>query len=297
MSRIRHGAEFWSEAWNRDLRDSVTLRVFGRVLGFGAWAALITVIDLLARPSMGIEVGPHEVAGAALGLLLVLRTNAAYERWWEARKLWGSIVNQSRNLVIGALAYGPNDRAWRESIVNWTCALVCVMRDSLRDDFTTPELEDLLGPQEAARLTAAEHRSTLAAYEIGRLLRHARDSGSLEGFAFLAIEQQRAILIDDIGACERIKKTPLAKVYSIKIRQFIVLYLATFPFAMIHTLRLEWLVPIVTMLIAYPILAIDQIGYEIQNPFRPRHLGALQLADITRTIIGNLKGLLAETEK
>ena len=83
-------------------------------------------------------------------------------------------------------------------------------------------------------------------------------------------------------------KTPLADVYSIKIRQFIFLYLATFPFAMLLTLRADWMVPIVTMLIAYPILAIDQIGVEIQNPFAMTNLGHLPLNDITPAIESNL---------
>ena len=100
---------------------------------------------------MSIEVGPHEVAGALLGLLLVLRTNAGYERWWEARKLWGGIVNQSRNLAMAALAYGPDDPAWREQIVRWTAAFAHVARASLRGERDVPELVALLGREEAGR--------------------------------------------------------------------------------------------------------------------------------------------------
>ena len=74
-------------------------------------------LDNKSLPDLGIEVTPFEVAGGALSLLLVLRTNAGYDRWWEGRRLWGGIVNQSRNLAIAALSYGPDDPAWRDRFV------------------------------------------------------------------------------------------------------------------------------------------------------------------------------------
>jgi ion channel-forming bestrophin family protein len=66
---------------------------------------------------LGLEVGPHEIAGAALGLLLILRTNAGYGRLWEGRTLWGGIVNQNRNLTLELLAYGPNDKVWCTELI------------------------------------------------------------------------------------------------------------------------------------------------------------------------------------
>src|SRR4051812_37792761 len=109
------GRGFWRDAFA--LEGSITPHVLANVLVFGLIATAVCVADwLLERRygiAVGLEVAPFEIAGAALGLLLILRTNAGYERWWEARKLWGAIVNQSRNLVIGGLAYGPACPAWR----------------------------------------------------------------------------------------------------------------------------------------------------------------------------------------
>jgi predicted membrane chloride channel (bestrophin family) len=85
---------FWRQVFA--LRGSVTLQVLPRVLTFGAIAAAIWIINELTHEfDFHLAVAPYEVAGAVLGLLLVLRTNAGYDRWWEARKLWGGIVNQS----------------------------------------------------------------------------------------------------------------------------------------------------------------------------------------------------------
>lgn len=285
------GQGFWSEVFSHNWRQSVTGRVVGRMMIFGVIAAAVAIVNSMMKPHVGIEVGPHEVAGAALGLLLVLRTNAAYERWNDGRKNWGYIVNTTRNLAIAALSYGPIDPRWRRQIVRWIIAFAIACRASLRSQREIPDLEALLGDELASDVTRAEHMPNYVSLQIATLLKEARDAGTLDGFGFVEAERYRGELIDAIGACERILKTPLAEVYSIKIRQFIFLYLATFPFAMLLVLRADWMVPIVTMLIAYPILAIDQIGYEIQNPFSMRNLGHLPLNDITRAIESNLLAL------
>ena len=103
-SQIREG--FWREAIA--LQGSITPRVMPLVLTFGLIAGATCVVSwVIEKPlqvRLALAVAPFEFVGAVLGLLLVLRTNAGYDRWWEARKLWGGIVNQSRNLVISALA-------------------------------------------------------------------------------------------------------------------------------------------------------------------------------------------------
>jgi putative membrane protein len=229
-----------------------------------------------------------------LGLLLVLRTNAGYERWWEARKLWGGIVNQTRNLAIQALSYGPDDPRWRDDLVRWTIAFAHASRRSLRGERALPEVESLLGKERADRVARSTHMPNAVARAIGALLRDAHDGGRMGGFAFHQAERERATLIDHIGACERILKTPLPGVCSIKIRRFLVLFLVTLNFALFQKFQSDWLVPPFLMLVAYAVLAIDQIGTELQNPFAVQNLGHLPLDDICKTIEGNLLGLLEE---
>jgi putative membrane protein len=280
---------FWTEAFT--FRGAATLRVLPSVIAFGALACLISLLSM-AWGNFGIEIGPHEVAGALLGLILVLRTNAGYDRWWEARKLWGGIVNQSRNLALAARAYGPNDPAWSEQVVRWTIAFSHTARASLRGERDVPELNALLGPGRSADVLAARHMPSYVMNRIAELLEKSRRRGELDGFAFLQIDKERAALIDHIGACERILKTPLAHVYAIKVRRFIVLFLATLPFALLHKFENGLLVPLVTMLVAYPVLALDQIGVELQNPFSVRSLSHLPLGDIVRTIEQDLLAML-----
>lgn len=285
---------FWREAFA--VRGSITPRVMSLVLTFGGIAFLICVAAWYAERTfqirIGLEVAPFEIAGALLGLLLVLRTNAGYDRWWEARKLWGGIVNQSRNVVISALAYGPTDPIWRKRFVAWAAVFPHVARCSLRGEPLSPEVAKLVGDDEVARIEASAHRPGFVALKLGELLREACERRCLDRFSFQQVDRERAALIDHIGACERILKTPLPRVYAIKIRRFIALLLLTLPFALLHRISSDWLVPLITMLVAYPIISLDQIGIDLQNPFAKSNLGHHPLGEISATIEANLFSLL-----
>lgn len=298
MSVMKH-AGFWGEAIR--LQGSVTSRVVPHVLAFGLIAGAICVLAYLGERQYGIrvqlEVAPFEFAGAALALLMILRTNAGYDRWWEGRKLWGGIVNQSRNIAISALAYGPDDPAWRRRFIQWTASFPHVARASLRGDPLSPEVAGLVGPADADRIAAAAHMPSHVALQLAEMLRDACRRENLDRFAFIQIDRERALLIDHIGACERILKTPLPLVYSIKIRRFILLFLLALPFALLHRVQSDWLVPFITMMVAYPLLSLDRIGIELQNPFSSLNLSHLPLGDISATIERNVTGLLKSMDE
>ncbi|WP_257449661.1 bestrophin family protein [Archangium lipolyticum] len=283
---------FWRDAlsWH----GTVTPFVMPQVLLFGLYGLLVGIVHELYDWT-GLESGPVQFTAAFLALLLVLRTNSGYERWWEARKLWGGIVNQSRNLAIAGLSYGPRDTEWRERFVRWTIAFSHVSRRSLRGERELPELISLLRDGGAAeRIARAQHMPSFVAQAIAGLLREAMDRGGMERVALLAIDQERARLIDHVGGCERILKTPLPRVHTVKLRRFILLYLLALPIAVVGP---PWWVPgLVTALVAYPLLAIDQIAVELENPFSPRNLSHLPLHSICETIEGNLLALLDEEE-
>ncbi|HEY7309906.1 MAG TPA: bestrophin family ion channel [Gemmataceae bacterium] len=283
---------FWAEAFT--WRGAASARVLPTAFGFGAFATFIYLLYTFAYPGLVIEVGPHEIAGVLLSLLLVFRTNGGYERWWEARKLWGGIVNQSRNLVLIALAHGPADGRWREQIVRWTAAFPYVAKGRLRGDRDIPELKSLLGESQAAGVRSAEHMPSYVALRISELLREGCERHGMDRFTFLQAERERCALLDNLGGCERIRNTPLATVYSITIRRFILLFLGTLPFALLHKFEVEWLTPVVTFLLAYPVLTLDLLGIELQQPFCTRSLNHLPLNDICHAIEKNLLALLHE---
>lgn len=291
-SEGRWAWHFWWDAltWH----GTVTPLVMPRVLLFGCYGLLVGLVHgVYDWPAMGS--GPVQFTAAFLALLLVLRTNSGYERWWEARRLWGGIVNQSRNLAISGLSYGPRDTEWRERFVRWTAAFSHVARRSLREERELPELAPLLRDEGAvARIARAQHMPAFVAHVLASLLREATEHGELDRVALLAVDRERAQLIDHVGGCERILKTPLPRVHTVKLRRFIMLYLLALPIAVVG--HLWWLPGLVTALVAYPLLAIDQIAVELENPFSPRSLSHLPLDAICDTLEGNLLGLLDEEE-
>ncbi len=289
MNIQRTAPSFWPETFA--IEGSALPLVIKRSLMVTLLSLAVTAIHKnQGLPDLGVEVTPFELAGGALGVLLVLRTNAGYERWWEGRRLWGGIVNQSRNLAIAALGYGPDDPDWRDRIVRRTAAFGHASRLSLRGEKPLPELETLLGPDDAARVAAAVHKPSEVARLIADSLREARERLGMDGFSLMRIDQERSSLIDHIGGCERILKTPLPRAYRIEIRRFLVVFLASLPFGLVDTLG--WLTPFVTFLAALPLLSIDKIGTELQYPFATSSLNHLPLDDICATIEHDLLGML-----
>ena len=281
---------FWTDALLIDrLELPHLLRLIRRSLVFATFAVMVWALDRYTRLTLTLDFAPYQVGGAALSLLLVMRTNGGYERWWEARKLWGGVVNQSRNLATAALAYGPSDAKWRSEFVRWTIAYSHAMRRCLRGDRNAPELETLLGPAAAARVTTANHMALHVAAELARRLDDAMKNHGLDGFAFLRIDQERAMLVDHLGGCERIRTTPVPWGYVVTLRHFLVVFLALLPFALIEHVR--WMTPLITLFVAFPLLALDEMASELQNPFTPGNMDHLQLDEFCATIERNLLAL------
>ncbi|MCA9267228.1 MAG: hypothetical protein KDA41_02095, partial [Planctomycetales bacterium] len=177
----------------------------------------------------------------------------------------------------------------------WTAAFSHSCRHSLRAERDLDDMRCLLREQEVDELAAAQHMPMHVAARLADSLRHALDAGGMDRFAFLQAEQQRSLLIDHIGACERILGTPLAKAFSVKIRRFLFLYLIALPFGIFD--KAGVMTPVIVMLVSYPLLSLDQIGIELQNPFSARRLSHLPLHDICRTIQDNLLAALAASER
>ncbi len=296
------------------IRGSVAPRVVLDVLGFGVLSAVIVVailvLEKLLGRSLSVPAGPFEAAGAVLGLLLVLRVNTGYSRWWEARVLWGGIVNQSRNLAISGLAYGPRNTRWRSRFVRWIAVFPHVCRRSLREQRNFPELERLLSDESRDWIRKAEHMPDAVSSEIAMLLYEARGLG-MDGFAFQKCEEQRSKLMDHLGGCERILKTPLARSGAIQVRQFIFLLLISLPIGLMQALAVDsarpaypvysmtqiWIIPLYVMLLAYPLLSLDRIGMELQNPFCTQRIDFLPLDGICTAIERNVLELLHDIEE
>lgn len=283
---------FWRSVWG--LRGSITLQVVPNILVFGLFSLAWLKLHM-SWPELALEVGPVEVAGGALGLLLVLRTNAGYDRWWEGRKLWGSITNNIRSLVTAGLAYGPKDPQWRRDWVGLCASFAHVSRLSLRDERKLGALEHLLGAKTALDVQRAQHMPSDIVQRMAVMLEQARAQRGDIHFGYMGLERSRQALLDCIGGCERIASTPLPRVYVLKIRRFIAMYLFAVPLALVDKVGLA--TPLLVMLVAYPVLGMDRIAQELQSPFLPSKLSHLPLDLICQNLEANVLALLAASDK
>ncbi|MGR9046680.1 MAG: bestrophin family protein [Gammaproteobacteria bacterium] len=273
-------------------KGSVTPRVLPHLVLASFYPLALVLLDRYWLKLTDLNVTPFEYTGAVLGLVLVFRTNAGHDRWWEARKLWGGIVNQSRNIMLAGLTYGPEDQVWRKNLVKWTVAFSFSAKESLRQSHDFENLEDLLAEDEIQRLKNAPHKPLFVAGQVAGLLHQARLNHQLGEYAFLELERQRALLIDYIGGCERILKTPMPLVYAIKTRRFIFLFLLLLPFSFLD-LAGYYSIPIF-LLVAYPLFSLDRIGLELQNPFATQNLSHLPLEAICATVKSNGLALITQ---
>jgi putative membrane protein len=200
----------------------------------------------------------HSVLGFVISLLLVFRTNTAYDRWWEGRKIWGGVTNSARNLAIKvrAMVSDPADIAFFRQMIP---AYAFTLRNMLRENEDFDDLDPVLD------LGRDKHRpNQLASRLYGRLnALHVQDK--LTTAQFLVLDQEIKALTDHCGACERIKNTPIPFTYSVFIKKFIFFYVMTLPFGWTFSMG-YYIIPVV-VLILYALASLELIAEEIENPF------------------------------
>lgn len=271
-----------------DIKGSMLREISARVLACVAFSVVIVAAHHFWRP-MIVPSTVHGLVGVALGLLLVFRTNASYDRFWEGRKQWGAIVNESRNLARASRALLRSDPALHASVVRWTVAFAYSTMHNLRGQAGLGAAEALLPRAEVDAVLAAQHVPLAIAARISALLNEARQRGLLSDYAFVSLDQNVQLLVDYLGACERIHKTPLPFAYVVHLRRSLILYCFTLPFALVKDFG--WWAIVATLLVAYAFFGIEEIGVEIEDPFGHDD-NDLPLERICKTIEANLLSLI-----
>lgn len=271
------------------LNGSVTPKVMKKVSFIILYTILVSYLCYL-YPLIVLPIGPFEYGGLIMGLILVFRINAGYDRWWEARKLWGNVVNQSRNLTIILINY-TNEEAthWRLKITNMISALPYLMKDNLREQSNLSAVSHLIEKDNLKILKQSQHHPVILASMMAHELQIARNQHGLDSFAFLRAEEQITHLIDAQGACERILRTPMPFVMAVKSRRFILIFLLMLPFALANVSLV--ITPLIAGIVSYALFSLDQIGIELQNPFSDKNLSHLPLDNICKTIENNIKDI------
>jgi len=207
----------------------------------------------------------HQISGFIISLVLVFRINSAYDRWWEGRKLWGSLINNSRNLALKLNALFPKeDKYSRKKAQLLISNYALCLKEHLRGN----SAEHILQFDESFTREAylnADHKPNFIARELTAFLMEHFSSRSQHPIDYLVYNQNINELTDICGACERIKSTPIPYSYSIFIKKIIFIYVITMPFT--FGLSVGYWSIFIVMLMFYAFASMELISEEIEDPF------------------------------
>lgn len=236
----------------------------------------------------------HTLLGFVISFLLVFRTNTAYERWWEGRKLWGGLVNNSRNLAMKLAAILPEESRHRAFFRKTIALYAKALKNHLRSEETRIELFDDLPPHILTNVDLTKHVPNQIAAFMFRHLQDMKKEGLLSELQLLYINNELQSFTDICGACERIKNTPIPYSYSVFIKKFILIYVLTLPLGLVFSLGYIT-IPIVGF-VFYVLASLELIAEEIEEPFGADE-NDLPLNRMSQVIDGNMHELLAGMSK
>jgi putative membrane protein len=260
---INYNPKDWSTFIFHIHKSDTFRKLWPLMLAVAIFSGLVAFAELnffqLSKSSYVTNIGMmHSLLGFVLSMLLVFRTNTAYDRWWEGRKLLGSLTNVSRNLAlkIKALKLTEEDvRFFEYGIPKYAFAL----KEHLRERMYFGKNSLLIEVEEGKHIP-----NQIAGSLINRLY-ELLEKGAISQEQFIVLSGDFNQFTDICGACERIKNTPIPYSYSAFIKKFIFIYVITLPFGWVFSLG-YFVVPIVPFIL-YVLASLELIAEEIENPF------------------------------
>jgi putative membrane protein len=256
-----------------------------RPLFWTFYCLIIVVLFKVLHVNIGIPLAIPSILGTAISLFLGFRTNSAYQRWWEARKVWGEIVNNSRTLARQVLSFGRGDSDFTKRIIHRQIAWNWSLAYRLRDLGWSKETEDYLVANEIEKLKNVNHVSNIILLTQEKDLREIVWNGDIDDFDFRKIDATLKELCDSMGKCERIKSTVFPTQYSLFTLVFINTFLVLLPLGMVTSLG-YFSIPI-HIAVGFTFGMIQSIAESMQDPFENRP-NDVPIFSICRTIERNL---------
>ncbi len=253
------------------LHKSDTIRkLFPLLVGVAVYAGLVAFVEVEwwhlsdKSPVKNLTV-IHSLLGFVISMLLVFRTNTAYDRWWEGRKLWGALVNNSRNLAIKLNVMLPaEDKAHRIFFRKIIPAYAYALKKHLGHETTRISLFDNDAQLEQL-ISKDKHIPNQVASLIFLRVQQLYKDGKINGDQLIVLNGELLSFTDICGACERIKNTPIPYSYSAFIKKFIFFYVMTLPFGYVFSLG-YLIIPVVTF-VFYVLASLEIIAEEVEDPF------------------------------
>jgi putative membrane protein len=236
-------------------------KLFPLILSVAVYAGIVTflLLDVWHVPETSIlkkVIFIHQTIGFVFSLLLAFRINSAYDRWWEGRKMWGSLTNNSRNLAIKLKHLVDDESA---AFFNYAIPLYArALKNFLRDIYEHEE-------QTFIAIDSDKHVPNQIASAIIKEVYRLNKAGRINPEQLVSITTEITSFTDICGACERIKNTPIPYSYSVFIKKFIFTYIVTLPFTWAFELK-YFIMPIIGFIL-FVFASIELIAEEIEDPF------------------------------
>ncbi|MGC4022353.1 MAG: bestrophin family protein [Cyclobacteriaceae bacterium] len=285
---VNYNPKVWLDLIFHSYSKQVLKTLLPALAFMGAFTAVACYILLEHVNEFPASTTVHSLLGIVLGLFLVFRTNSAYDRWWEGRRLWGGLVNSTRNFAMKLNAVLPKDHQDRIWFAKMIGNFVFATKENLRNgvDFNELDVDDQTFANE---LKSVAHKPNHIASALYKRTDDLHKNNVITGFHLTNLDKELKDFIDLMGACERIKKTPIPYSYTMYIKKFIFIYIITLPFGFIPTLG-YFTIPTV-LLVSFILLSVELIAEEIEDPFG-RDINDLPTDELAETIRKNVKEIL-----
>lgn len=248
------------------IHKSDTLRILWKeIISMGILTLLVAYIEINFFPdALFLEklVTVYQLIGFVISLLLVFRTNTAYDRWWEGRRKWGELVNDTRNfgVKLNSILTDEADKAYfGRMISNFTFA----MKEHLRSGVIWNELN--LTSDELLLLERKNHVPLAIVGLMYERLHVLKTNGLISEGEYMALDTNINAFMNACGACERIKKTPIPFSYSIFLKKFIFIYVVSMPLAFVTSFG--YFAAFIATFVFYVLVSMEVLAEEIENPF------------------------------
>lgn len=247
------------------LRGSVLPVIAPQLAWVTAFAALVTFLHgQVFAWKVPLNFAAFSLVGLTLAIFLAFRNNTSYARWWEARTLWGAVLNETRSLLRQAATL-VDDPAATRVLGARLIAFVHALRHQLRGTDPTADFARLLDEADRARLVDARFRPAMLLLMIGEWIRDRRTTGALSDPLVPALEVPLGRLTEALGGCERIASTPIPFTYGVIIHRTVYGYCFLLPFGLVDAIG--YTTPLIVAFIAYTFFALEALATEIEEPF------------------------------
>lgn len=244
---------------------------------------------------ISLNPAPFTLIGIALAIFLGFRNSAGYERFWEGRKLWGALLNDSRSLARQSLTISglPKNSPEMREFLNLLIALPHALRHQLRKTDASPEMHRLLPKTLAEEVLRSHYGTTIILRELGAWVQKRRAEGKIDSMTLMAFDTLLIRLSDSFGGCERILSTPIPYAYTVLLHRTVYIYCFLLPFGLVDSIG--WMTPLIAVFISYSFMALDAIVTEIEEPFGLQ-ANDLPLSSICNTIEISVLEMAQETQ-